>query len=152
MGRARGRSPRRGLFQVLERDEEATRAGGRNLVGREFERVDSRFFGGEQAVVDLHYQFGGGAAVGEVHEGVGQVAGVQRVAAPLDVPRSSVTVYWSSGRAVKKLKLRVLCKKLYLSVWVAEESVHDGSSLHDTAAEAARRPAARRGRIWSFIV
>lgn len=79
LGRARGRSPRRGLFQVLERDEEATRAGGRHLVGREFERVDSRFFGGEQAVVDLHYQFGGGAAVGEVREGVGQVAGLQRV-------------------------------------------------------------------------
>ena len=32
LGRARGRSPRRGLFHVIERDEEATRAGGRNLV------------------------------------------------------------------------------------------------------------------------
>ena len=32
LGRARGRSPRRGVFHVLERDEEATRAGGRNLV------------------------------------------------------------------------------------------------------------------------
>ena len=74
-----GRSPRRGLFHVIERDEEATRAGGGNLVGREFECVDSRFSGGEQAVVDLHYQFGCGAAVGEVREGVGQVAGLQRV-------------------------------------------------------------------------
>ena len=30
-------------------------------------------------MVDLHHQFGGGAAVGEVREGVGQVAGLQRV-------------------------------------------------------------------------
>ena len=68
-----------GLFLVFDSQEELGVTAGRNIGRIENEGVDRVLAGGDESGIHFHHIFSRGAAVGEMHVGVGQGSGLERI-------------------------------------------------------------------------